>query len=303
MSHSGRDKAFVLEVSHALTKIGVDVFLDNWELEAGDPLHRSLNVALEKSRFIGVVISPDFVRSEWCMDELAAALAREKRTKSKVVIPIICKKAPAIPLLEDRIYIDFSKDIFGALCKLGQVIHGLGVSCISEQMAKSPPQGLGDVAQILEQCGWDNSVVMAAEIFDDLVARLTKLRIPYATLRAGVISIAIEDVERVGGKAETILAEVWSARQQNLFGTIRKLDPAAAETVQFLLLLCLNEGVAIEDIAEALSISKTTVVRWRNGSVLPSPMIRRSIVKTLISRIEESRRNDMPQPARIQAIR
>jgi hypothetical protein len=241
------------------------------------------------------------------MDELAAALAREKRTKSKVVIPMICKKAPSIPLLEDRLYIDFSRNFFQALCKLGQVIHGLGVSCISEQMALAPPQALGDVAKILERCGWDNSVVMTAEIFDDLVRRLRKSRIPYHTLRAGVISVAIDDVERVGGKAEMILAEVWSARRdhrQVLLGALRKLDPAAPGTIQFLLLRLLHESVTIEDISTALGVSKTTVSRWRDGSSLPSPMIRAVIVEMLISRIEESLGNGMPGlPARIQAVR
>jgi TIR domain len=84
VSHNSRDKDFAKSLSNALNKIGVDVFLDCWELEAGDSLHRSLAVALEESRFIAVVISPDFLTSEWCSDELSQALEREKRIKKKL---------------------------------------------------------------------------------------------------------------------------------------------------------------------------------------------------------------------------
>jgi hypothetical protein len=87
-----------------LAMVGVDVFLDSWELEVGDSLHRSLAYALQQSRFVGIVISPEFAKSEWCIDELSEALAREKRTGGKTVIPIVYQEveAPATSQRQSR---------------------------------------------------------------------------------------------------------------------------------------------------------------------------------------------------------
>jgi TIR domain len=64
ISHSSRDKAFVRKLVQNLNKVGVDAWLDEWELDVGESLHRSLGLALEKSRFVGIIISPKFVASE-----------------------------------------------------------------------------------------------------------------------------------------------------------------------------------------------------------------------------------------------
>jgi len=123
VSHSSHDKAFALRISEALTSVGVDIFLDSWELEVGDSLHLSFSEALSKSKFIGVVISPRFGQSTWCLDELSQALAREKRLDGKIVIPILFDKVEALPFLADRLYADCNSNFFHGVTQISQVVH------------------------------------------------------------------------------------------------------------------------------------------------------------------------------------
>lgn len=89
LSHSSRDKTFVRELADDLTFCEVDVWLDEWELQVGDSLHDLIGNALEKSRFIGVVIGDNFSDSVWARDELKQALSRERREARTLVLPLI----------------------------------------------------------------------------------------------------------------------------------------------------------------------------------------------------------------------
>jgi hypothetical protein len=42
LSHSSRDKIFVRKLANSMSRCGIDVWLDEWELQAGDSLFDEL---------------------------------------------------------------------------------------------------------------------------------------------------------------------------------------------------------------------------------------------------------------------
>jgi hypothetical protein len=274
--HNSRDKTFVKDLARDLTKFGIDPFLDVWEVEAGDSLHQSLNIALSKSRFIGVIVSPAFARSDWAMDELSETLAREKRTKSKVVIPILYKKAPLPPFLADRLYADFRANYFLGLIKVCQVVHGLSFSRIDNAMSKRTPKKLSDVAKILESSGWDNVSRFEARDIDEFLAKLKKHHIPYRMAKGRSFTIDRGELDRHWPKlAHLTVAKTFRELDEDApaLGTIsylRQFDPRAVNTLQRTLMALRNRGHSLTDIAKILDVAVSTIARWEAGTHSPA---------------------------------
>jgi len=97
----------VLPIARALRKRGFRIWLDDWCLEVGASLTRSIGEGLRTSRYGIVVLSPAFFRKRWPQEELAALLAQE-RLEARVVLPVwfgLCAEEvrEQAPLLADRV--------------------------------------------------------------------------------------------------------------------------------------------------------------------------------------------------------
>ena len=95
VSHAFEDKEFARALADALSKYGLRVWFDEFELHVGDSLRRSIDKGLSKSRFGVVVLSPKFFAKEWTQKELDALTARETKDK-KIILPIWHCQAPII---------------------------------------------------------------------------------------------------------------------------------------------------------------------------------------------------------------
>jgi diguanylate cyclase (GGDEF)-like protein len=87
VSHAFEDKEFARALAEGLSTKGLSVWFDEFELNVGDSLRRSIDDGLLKSRFGAVVLSPSFFAKEWPQKELDALTAREA-TGKKIVLPI-----------------------------------------------------------------------------------------------------------------------------------------------------------------------------------------------------------------------
>ena len=87
VSHAFEDKEFARALANALSKKGLRVWFDEFQLRVGDSLRRSIDYGLSKSRFGAVVLSPSFFAKEWTQKELDALTARETKGK-KIILPI-----------------------------------------------------------------------------------------------------------------------------------------------------------------------------------------------------------------------
>jgi hypothetical protein len=170
LSHSSRDKTFVRKLAEDLTFCEVDVWLDEWELQAGDSLHDLIGNALEKSRFVGVVLGDNFSDSRWARDELKQALSRERRSDRATVLPLLCGNCPIPAFMEDKVYIDFRSDYYGAIVRLAGAVHGVSRLRIEEAVRVTSPASLRDVVKALRYCGVEPYVVLGEDDFREIAA-------------------------------------------------------------------------------------------------------------------------------------
>lgn len=157
LCHSHRDKRFARELARSLSELSIDVWFDEWELKPGDSLHGCIGSALRTSSFVAVVLSPDSVSSQWCQSELREALAREKKTGKKVVLPLLYRRVEAPPFLEDRLYIDFRRSHLSGLAQLAGIIHNIDPRSLTEELARRRPSTLDELKTLLKACGWQGA--------------------------------------------------------------------------------------------------------------------------------------------------
>ncbi len=87
ISHASEDKTEVARpLAQELERLGVKVWLDEFELTLGDSLRQEIDRGLTQSRFGVVILSPNFFRKEWTVRELDALVAIEG--DGKVILPV-----------------------------------------------------------------------------------------------------------------------------------------------------------------------------------------------------------------------
>jgi TIR domain len=88
ISHASEDKQEIARpLSDALSKLGCDVWYDEFQLKLGDSLRRSIDKGLANSRFGVVILSPSFFAKNWPQYELDGLVQREM-AGGKVILPI-----------------------------------------------------------------------------------------------------------------------------------------------------------------------------------------------------------------------
>jgi hypothetical protein len=65
ISHASEDKDFVRPLAVSLNQLGVDVWYDEFALELGDSLSKSIDKGLVNCKYGLVVISPAFIGKGW----------------------------------------------------------------------------------------------------------------------------------------------------------------------------------------------------------------------------------------------
>ena len=174
LCHSHKDKPFVRRLARDLSELGVDVWMDEWELSPGDSLHTCIGTALSSIAFVGVVLSPASAKSKWCQSELEHALAREKQKGRTIAIPLLYRKVEPPPFLLGRLYADFTNSYFGALAQVAGFIHDLPVREVREQIVAANPATVESVKTCLEAAGWNGIKYLDEDDYTQLVRLLGK---------------------------------------------------------------------------------------------------------------------------------
>lgn len=88
ISHASEDKEMIARpLANKLIKLGLSVWYDEFELNAGDSLSRSIDRGLSKSRHGIVTLSPSFIGKNWPDYELRGLIAKSLG-KERTIIPI-----------------------------------------------------------------------------------------------------------------------------------------------------------------------------------------------------------------------
>ncbi len=106
LSHRSTDKDFVRQLAadiEAEEFQGRDLltWLDEAEIDFGQSIPRMVNDGLEKSRFIGLIMTPGYFRNEigWTDAEWHAALHADPDNRHSRIIPLLVDDCPVIPPL------------------------------------------------------------------------------------------------------------------------------------------------------------------------------------------------------------
>lgn len=127
LSHASEDKPFVRRLARELMNSGLTVWYDDFALDVGDSLRRSIDIGLRDSRYGIVVLSPHFFRKEWPQRELDGLTAREDG-RSKVLLPIWYNVSAEevrnfSPPLADKLSVLHAGSLKGTASKLLRSIH------------------------------------------------------------------------------------------------------------------------------------------------------------------------------------
>ncbi|KAL8262597.1 hypothetical protein R6Q59_023946 [Mikania micrantha] len=87
-------KRFTAHLYKALVEADYNTFLDNEEIETGEPLKPELETAIKTSRAYIIILSKNYASSTWCLDELVLMLEQKKKFNEQIVIPIFYHVEP-----------------------------------------------------------------------------------------------------------------------------------------------------------------------------------------------------------------
>ena len=95
------------------------MWFDKWAIKVGESLTWQIEERLWANDYLGLVLSPDALASEWVKSEVGAAWCRQMSSRKTIVLPILYRDCELPLFLSDRKYADFRSDYdegFMALC-------------------------------------------------------------------------------------------------------------------------------------------------------------------------------------------
>ncbi len=110
LSHNHEDKPFARRLSERLQAHGIHTWLDEAEIQVGDSLIAKISSAIQECAYLGIILSPHSVTSEWVRREVNLALTEEIEGERVKVLPLLYQKCEIPGFLADKLYADFTKD-------------------------------------------------------------------------------------------------------------------------------------------------------------------------------------------------
>lgn len=130
LSHNVRDKLFVRRLAEDLSLAGVTVWLDEAEIKLGDSLLSKVEEGILGSDYLGIVLSPNSVGSEWVQRELQMALSEEIKGKKVKVLTLLLADCQMPGFLSDKLYADF-RDEAGYAMAFSKLAERLRASSVA----------------------------------------------------------------------------------------------------------------------------------------------------------------------------
>lgn len=107
LSHSAKDRDFTSRLATDLSEAGLRVWLDQWHIRPGDSFAEAIDEAMKDSRFLVIVMSPDYFKSAWAQQEWHYAFGREIESDGIRLIPLLYRDCDVPPMLQTKLWLDF----------------------------------------------------------------------------------------------------------------------------------------------------------------------------------------------------
>ena len=110
VSYAHEDKPCAHSLAGALGERGCSVWVDEFELRAGDSLTERVSSALTSADFVVALVSTASVNSGWCQRELQMALSTGLAAGRTIVLPVRLGDVVMPPSLTDLFYVSANVD-------------------------------------------------------------------------------------------------------------------------------------------------------------------------------------------------
>lgn len=164
ISHASEDKdAFVRPLAERLREAHIEVWYDEFSLNVGDSLRRSIDRGLAQARFGIVVLSPHFFAKQWSQWELDGLVARQNGAERDLILPVWhdVTRGEVLaysPPLADKVATLSSEGLDAVVAKLTRVVRPQGSSLI-------------EAREYLIEKGWRNPPVISDDWWLDMAAQ------------------------------------------------------------------------------------------------------------------------------------
>ena len=118
LSYSHRDKDIARDLVARLTAHGVDVWRDEDEMSIGTQVPAHIASAIQMKDYLGVLLTPASVNSEWVHLEVQIALAQELEGRFVKVLPLLMEPTKVPEYLRHKLYADFTSNAEDAFQRL-----------------------------------------------------------------------------------------------------------------------------------------------------------------------------------------
>ena len=109
ISHSSEDKIAVRRLADYLRNNGVTVWLDEWEIEVGDPIVEKVSSGLQEAKYVAIWLSKNAVNSGWVTAEWQSKVYQEVSDRQVYVLPLLGEYCDIPFFLSQKKYADFTK--------------------------------------------------------------------------------------------------------------------------------------------------------------------------------------------------
>ena len=250
VSHAHEDRDAAHQIAAALTKAGLEPWLDVQELRTGDELLYTVARVLSEADFFALVLSRRALTKRWVLTEMRMALTSEIETQRPKVVVLLLDDC-TIPIeLRHKIYLDCRGRFNAALAELADHVQGVARS------AAMPKQ------TILAE--------MIAGADTELWGRLSRGG-AREEWKQGEAADVVRDLRSEDLEAAVFIGTLWSGQQykeweSDLLNTIRRVTDASDAGALRILKRLVANGILNE--ANDLDYSEMPERAWCDGSLL-----------------------------------
>ena len=125
LSYAHEDKDFAERIAIELQKDGIEVWIDKWEIKAGDSLIQKIFAeGLSECDIFLILLSGASVRSKWVREELDYAMIKKIGGVTRI-IPLIKERCEIPPPLRTLLWVDLSVDFDNGIRQVVNSIYNV----------------------------------------------------------------------------------------------------------------------------------------------------------------------------------
>lgn len=251
VSYAHEDGDAAHQITAALTKVGLDPWLDAQELRSGDELLKTIATVLAEVEYFAIVLSHTALTKRWVLAEMRMALTAEIEKGRPKVIVLRLDDCDVPIELRHKIYLDFRGRFEAALSELADHVSGVASA------VALPKQTI--LAEMINNAD--------AELW----ARLSAGGGSRDTWKQAEAANAIRDLRSDDLEAAVAIGWSWSGQdykiwESDLVRIIRRASDTSDAGAQRIIRRLMEAGFLLE--ADDLDYGKAREKAWCDASIL-----------------------------------